>query len=293
MITLRDGVVLPVPVEIPGGGDLEAVISLIEGAGILLLEHNSAELDFEKKGFRDLVTRADHASESHILAGLENLFPDDSVYAEESGDVYSRGDRCWIIDPLDGTTNFFHKHPFYCVSAGLVVGNETVAAVTHAPELQKTWWAILSGGCWCRDLKTKKQSRVRVKPAKDLAEALLATGFSYQRKELGHGGLEAFGNLLGKAREIRRGGSACLDLAHTASGIFQGFWEFYLAPHDVAAGALLVTEAGGIVSDSTGGDDWLRSGSIVAGTPDIHPLLLSEVCSASPPDLIEGQEGPR
>ncbi|MGE4632788.1 MAG: inositol monophosphatase family protein, partial [Planctomycetota bacterium] len=116
-----------------------------------------------------------------------------------------------------------------------------------------------------------------------LDESLLATGFSYERRELDHGALEVFESLLKKAREIRRGGSACLDMAHTASGVFQGFWEFHLAPHDVAAGALLVREAGGIVTDSTGGDNWLNGGSIVAASVDLHPLLLEVVSRATPP----------
>ncbi len=290
MIISRGGAVLPVQLEIPGGGDLEAVIELVEGAGSILLEQDSMNLKIEMKGFRDLVTEADHASESFLIEGLETLFPRDSILAEESGDVSIRGDRCWILDPLDGTTNYSHRHPFYCVSAGLVVEEIPIAAVTHAPVLKKTWWAIRSGGCWCRDLLNNTQDPVQVEPVADLSESLLATGFSYQRRELDHGGLEVFESLLRKAREIRRGGSACLDLAHTACGVFQGFWEFHLAPHDVAAGALLVTEAGGIVTDSTGGDDWLRGGSIVAAPPGLHPLLLAAVSSATPPGFHAGKD---
>ena len=275
--------------EIPGGGDIEAVIELIEAAGNILIENQSENLIVERKGFRDLVTEADHASEAFILAGLERLFPADSIMAEESGEVSTGGDRCWIIDPLDGTTNYSHRHPFYCVSAGLLAEEGPIAAVTHAPVLGKTWWAIQSCGCWCRDVASKSQFQVKIEPVENLAESLLATGFSYQRQELDHGALEVFETLLRQAREIRRGGSACLDLAHTASGIFQGFWEFHLAPHDVVAGALLVREAGGVVTDSTGGDDWLTGGSIVAATSGLHPVLLEAVRSATPPEVYGGE----
>ncbi|MGE4618410.1 MAG: inositol monophosphatase family protein [Planctomycetota bacterium] len=273
------------PSEIPGGGDLGDVIELIEEAGQLLLSHPAASLNVEHKGFRDLVTAADLSSEKLILEGIQRLFPDDSILAEEAGSVVSHGARCWIIDPLDGTTNYSHRHPFYCVSAGLVDAEGPVAAVTHSPVLGLSWFAIRNGGSWQRDRSTGLATQLRMKSCPQLSQALLATGFSYQRRELDHGALEVFGSLLKTAREIRRGGSACLDLAFTAAGIFQGFWEFHLAPHDVAAGCLLVREAGGIVTDSSGQDDWLHGGSIVAATADLHPLLLDSVRSATPPQV--------
>jgi len=283
--------VLPVPVEIPSTGDIEAVIELIEGAGQILLEYQGTILHVERKGFRDLVTEADRASEKHILAGLSRLFPADSIRAEESGDVASGGQRCWMVDPLDGTTNYSHRHPFFCVSVGLIDAEGPLAAVTHAPVLGETWSAIRADGCWHRDVATGARQSLTINSSEDLGESLLATGFSYERRELDHGALEVFESLLRRAREIRRGGSACLDLAHTASGVFQGFWEFHLAPHDVAAGALLVREAGGIVTDSTGGDDWLTGGSIVASSASLHPILLEEVCRATPPDRETGEVG--
>ena len=139
---------LPVPVEIPSTGDIEAVIELIEGAGQILLEYQGKILHVERKGFRDLVTEADRASEKHILAGLSQLFPADSILAEEAGDVASGGERCWMVDPLDGTTNYSHRHPFFSVSVGLIDAEGPLAAVTHAPVLGETWSAIRAGGCW-------------------------------------------------------------------------------------------------------------------------------------------------
>ncbi|HIC23949.1 MAG TPA: inositol monophosphatase [Planctomycetes bacterium] len=283
--------VLPVPVEIPSTGDIEAVIELIEGAGQILLEYQGKILHVERKGFRDLVTEADRASEKHILAGLSRLFPADSILAEESGDVASGGERCWMVDPLDGTTNYSHRHPFFSVSVGLIDAEGPLAAVTHAPVLGETWSAIRAGGCWHRDVRTGTRQPLTINSSEDLGVSLLATGFSYERRELDHGALDVFESLLRRAREIRRGGSACLDLAHTASGVFQGFWEFYLAPHDVAAGALLVREAGGIVTDSRGGDDWLTGGSIVASSVSLHPILLEEVSRATPPARETGEVG--
>ena len=283
MNTSRGIAVRPVPVEIPSGGDLEAVIELVEEAGRILLEHRDRALHIERKGFRDLVTDADHASEQHIIGGLSQLFPADSILSEEAGGVVSGGARCWIIDPLDGTTNYTHRHPFFCVSVGLVDADGPLAAVTHAPVLAETWSAIRSAGCWHREVATGNRKRLTISSSAGLDESLLATGFSYERRELDHGALEVFESLLKKAREIRRGGSACLDMAHTASGVFQGFWEFHLASHDVAAGALLVREAGGVVTDSTGGDNWLYGGSIVAASVDLHPLLLKVVSRATPP----------
>ncbi len=282
---------LPVPVEIPSTGDIEAVIELIEGAGQILLEYQGKILHVERKGFRDLVTEADRASEKHILAGLSRLFPADSILAEESGDVASGGERCWMVDPLDGTTNYSHRHPFFSVSVGLIDAEGPLAAVTHAPVLGETWSAIRAGGCWHRDVRTGTRQPLTINSSEDLGVSLLATGFSYERRELDHGALDVFESLLRRAREIRRGGSACLDLAHTASGVFQGFWEFYLAPHDVAAGALLVREAGGIVTDSRGGDDWLTGGSIVASSVSLHPILLEEVSRATPPARETGEVG--
>ncbi|MFQ5655830.1 MAG: inositol monophosphatase family protein, partial [Planctomycetota bacterium] len=178
------------------------------------------------------------------------------------------GDRVWIIDPLDGTTNFTHGHPFFAVSVALSEGKSLLAGVVHAPALGETYWARAGGGAFLNG------DPIRVAAPTRLQESLLATGFSYGRKEVGAGALERFGELLLGAREIRRGGSASLDLAYTASGTFSGFWEYHLKPHDVAAGALLVEEAGGIVTDVAGGRDFLLGGSIAAGNRAIHARLL-------------------
>ena len=225
-----------------------------------------------EKGFRDLVTQADLESQQVIQDFLKSEFPDHQFIGEETtgeSDTTSHSDFCWIVDPLDGTTNFAHGHPFFSISAALWDLQGPLAAVIHAPFLGDTWWAIRGQGAWHHPVAGGVNS-LQVNREEDLSSALLATGFSYGRKELDHGALDIFQGLLREAREIRRGGSACLDRAHTASGVFDVFWEFRLAPHDVAAGALLVLEAGGTVTDGLGGDDWLHGGSIVAGRVGLH-----------------------
>ena len=278
--------------DLPCGSSIVPVIALLEEAGDELLgyRHQLLEegLNVEKKGFRDLVTEADHAAEARLIEGLKSLFPGDSIYSEESGEVSSAGDRRWILDPLDGTTNFAHGHPFFAISAGLWDSQGPLAAVIHAPLFADTWWAIRGQGAWHHPV-TGGVNSLHVKSKSDLSSALLATGFSYSRKELECGALSVFDGLLRDAREIRRGGSACLDLAHTAAGVFDAFWEFRLAPHDVAAGALLVLEAGGTVTDGFGGNDWLHGGSIVAGVPNLQAEIQSRVASVAKSLIVEGE----
>lgn len=276
--------------------DVEFVIQLAERAGQRLLARwPGGDLDFvsagapggdgplevHKKGRRDLVTAADRDAEAFILAGLDERFPGESRLAEESG--YSESpsaatDTLWIIDPLDGTTNFAHGHPLFSVSIARTRGGVPDLAVTVAPVIGETYVAWRGGGAY------RNGRRLDLRAADvPLSEALLATGFSYGRRELDQGALRIWDHLLREAREIRRGGSACLDLAQTAAGIFQGFWEYHLAPHDVAAGVLLVEEAGGVVTDVDGGADVIFGGSVVTGAPGLQRELRALVEELGPP----------
>ncbi len=273
--------------ELPCGSPLEPIIETICHAGKLLRDSQRDPRQIEKKGFRDLVGDADLRSERHILERLSELHRGDEILAEESGGCFPKTGRCWIVDPLDGTTNYSHRHPLYSVSAALWQGGRPVAAVTHSPVLGQTWFAVEGGGAWCRESDGRTE-RLQLASGDQLEECLLATGFSYQRKELEAGALQLFESLLRQAREVRRGGSACLDLAFTAAGIFQGFWEFHLAPHDMAAGALLVREAGGVVTDGLGGDEWLFGDSIVAASASLHPILLEQIGSHYCQDSSDG-----
>ncbi len=268
----------------PAQADLAFIVDVARRAGEQLLElFEDAQglaidrLEVELKGRRDLVTNADLRSERLILDSIRSRFPNDATLAEESGaEGLERSDRVWIVDPLDGTTNYAHGHPMFSVSIALWSRETPLLAVVHAPRLGETYWAAAGQGAY------RNGAPIRVANCESLGDALLATGFSYERREIAAGAMATFEKLLLESREIRRCGSACLDLAHTAAGVFAGFWEYHLHAHDIAAGALLVTEAGGVVSDVSGGRDFLFGGSLVAGAPTIHTALL-EALRTGPP----------
>jgi myo-inositol-1(or 4)-monophosphatase len=177
----------------------------------------------------------------------------------------------WFLDPLDGTVNFVHGLPAFAVSLGLWVDGQPAVAVVHAPRLGETFHAVRGGGAFLGS------ERLAVSDCTRLADAILATGFPYRRNELAPNNLENFAGLFLDVRDLRRVGSAALDLAYTAAGRYDGFWELYLSPHDVAAGALLVREAGGRVADVDGGEDWLRGGHIVAAGPALFETLRARL----------------
>lgn len=224
-----------------------------------------------KSAARDLVTAADLASEREIVRRLREAFPDHAIEAEE--EVHDPEDERprWFVDPLDGTVNFVHRLPAFAVSLALYRGAVPEVAVVHLPRLGETFTAIRGAGTRLNG------GRVRVSPTSQLAEAVLATGFPYRRGELANPNLENFGRFFFDVRGLRRMGSAAMDLAYVAAGRFDGFWELHLSPHDVAAGALLVREAGGVVTDADGGEDWLRGGHIVASTPALAETMRARV----------------
>jgi myo-inositol-1(or 4)-monophosphatase len=228
--------------------------------------------DVRSKGVAwDLVTSADVASEQHIVSALSAEFPDHAIEAEEQGSRGSSQELRWFVDPLDGTINFVHNLPCFAVSIALYRGKEPEVAVVHAPQLRETFTARRGGGAFLNG------APIAVSQASELSQCLLATGFPYRRGDLEHDNLENFGRFFYDVRGLRRMGSAALDLAYTAAGRFDGYWELHLSPHDVAAGALLVREAGGLVSDADGGDAWLRAGHIVASGPAIHRSLIERI----------------
>ena len=245
----------------------------IEG-GEILLKH-FGQLDASeirsKTAARDLVTAADVASERHIVERIRSEFPGHAIEAEEEvHELGSTGPR-WLIDPLDGTVNFVHGIPCFCVSIALYIGNTPLCAVVHAPVLKETFCASAGRGA------TLNGRELTVTSTESLGDCLLATGFAYRRDELENDNLANFSALSNEVRGMRRLGSAALDLAYTAAGRFDGFWELHLSAHDVAAGVLLVREAGGIVTDAEGGEDWLYGGHIVAAGPPLQPVLRSRV----------------
>jgi len=205
---------------------------------------------------------------------LRAAFPDHAIEAEEEvrdAREGADGRPRWFVDPLDGTTNYVHRLPFFAVSMGLWVDDVPEVALVHAPCLGETFSAVRGGGAFLND------EPIHVSRTSALGEAILATGFPYRRGELEHSNLENFGRFFQDVRGLRRMGAASVDLAYVAAGRIDGFWELHLSPHDVAAGALLVREAGGIVTDADGGGDWLRGGHIVAAGPALHETIRERV----------------
>lgn len=250
---------------------LTVAVAAAREAGDLLLEHlghlDPAEIH-SKSAARDLVTAADLASEELLVARLREAFPEHAIESEETVRDAPSSDRPrWFLDPLDGTVNFVHRLPLFAVSMGLFVDGEPEVAVVHAPRLDETFTATRGGGAWSGG------RRLAVSSASSLGESILATGFPYLRNELVPSNLENFGRFFNDVRGLRRMGSAAVDLCYVADGRLDGFWELYLSPHDVAAGALLVREAGGLVTDAAGGQDWLRGGTIVAAGAGLHEAI--------------------
>ncbi len=261
----------------PAGLDaiLVEVESAARAAGEVLLEHfgtiDRADVR-SKTASRDLVSKADVAAERVLVARLRRAFPGHAIEAEE--EVRDAPDALrprWFLDPLDGTVNFVHGIPVFSVSVGLYMGNSPLVGIVHAPKFGEMFTARLGGGAHLNG------RLIRVSTCDGLADAVLATGFPYRRNELANNNVANFDALILEIRGIRRMGSAALDLAYVAAGRFDGYWELHLEPHDVAAGALLVREAGGIVRDVSGGEDWLRGKNVVASGAGIFEALRARV----------------
>jgi myo-inositol-1(or 4)-monophosphatase len=231
----------------------------------------------------DWVTEIDVASERSIAGFLAAETPGVPVQGEEGGGA-STGLR-WVVDPLDGTTNFIHGFVAVGVSVALVDDREVVAAATHAPFLGDTWHASSGGGVtWERADGSSGPCRVSERP---WSEAVVGTGFPFRRKDRLERYLEAMEAVLRDAEDLRRPGAACLDLAWVACGVFDGFFELGLAPWDVAAGGLLIREAGGRVSDWDGLEGWL-GGDIVAGSPHLWEELVARTSGGGRPRSAPG-----
>ncbi|MEX2274147.1 MAG: inositol monophosphatase family protein [Actinomycetota bacterium] len=255
--------------------DLRALRSLAERAarrGGEVVRSGASERAAEQKGTGDYVTEVDRASERAILSLLGAETPDIAVLAEEqTGTGLDGEDRYWVVDPLDGTTNFVHGFPLVGVSVALVdEGRPTVGAI-HAPFLDETWVAARGEGAFALRDGTEP-SRMRVS-SRSPSQAVVGTGFPFRRKDRLAEYLQVFRWALERFEDLRRPGAAALDLAWVAAGVFDGFFELALSPWDVAAGGLLIEEAGGLVTDWSGGDGWLR-GDILAGSPAVHDELL-------------------
>jgi myo-inositol-1(or 4)-monophosphatase len=219
----------------------------------------------------DLVTEYDKRSEAHVVAALRAAFPDDELVAEEGGGQAGRSGRRWLVDPLDGTTNFAHGLPFFCVSIGLEDASGPLAGVVEAPALGWSFYAARGHGAWLLEpALTAEPRRLAVSDTATLASSLLATGFPYDTATSARNNFAEWSYLYPRTRGCRRVGAAALDLSMVAAGWFDGYWEMKLKPWDLAAGALLVLEAGGRVTDYCGRPFRMDEGEILATNGRIH-----------------------
>ena len=247
--------------------------------------HNLDLLTVTKKTHSDFVSEVDRAAEDAIIKILHTAYPDHAILAEESG---SHGDHAtaeyqWIIDPLDGTTNFLHGFPKYSVSIALRHKGKLTHAVVYDPNMNELFVASRGNGAYLNDRRIRVSKRTR------LEDCLIGTGLPF--RDLTH--MDAYfamlKDIVPRTAGIRRPGSAALDLAYVAAGRYDGFWEIGLAPWDMAAGCLLITEAGGLVGDLEGNETYLDSGQIVTGSPKIFTQLLHIITPHLTPALIEAQ----
>jgi myo-inositol-1(or 4)-monophosphatase len=224
-----------------------------------------------RKRHNDFVTEVDKAAELAIIDTLQRAYPDHAILAEESGASGAKGgasEYTWIIDPLDGTTNFIHGFPQYAVSIGLQHKGVLTQGVVYDPAKNELFTASRGRGAYLND------RRIRVSRRVQLADALLGTGFPFRELKHLDEYLAMFREMTLRTAGLRRAGAAALDLAYVAAGRLDGFWEIGLSPWDMAAGGLLITEAGGLVGDLRGEQTWLESGRIVAGNPKLFVQIL-------------------
>ena len=267
------------------GRILRVALAAAEAGAEELMSGFGRKPEVRLKGAIDLVTDYDFRSEKIIRGLIARNFPEHLIIGEEEGQSGGgRAEHRWYIDPLDGTTNFAHGHPFFAVSIGLAAldgdGREQpLAGVVLAPALGETYWAVAGGGAWRRQIlpgRGRTERRLAVTATGELRQAMLNTGFPYDVYERGGEILHPFGRLLLEARCVRRAGSAALDLAYVAAGVADAYWETGVKPWDVAAGLILLTEAGGQVSDYHGEPYRLgASPGLVGSNGPLHQSILS------------------
>jgi myo-inositol-1(or 4)-monophosphatase len=252
---------------------LNVAIKAARTAGTII---NRAALDIESvrvsaKQTNDFVTEVDVAAENAIIDTLLTAYPDHGIWAEESGQregKFGGADHIWIIDPLDGTTNFIHGLPVYCVSIALMVKGKLDQAVIYDPSRNDLFYASKGRGAYLNE------RRIRVAKRTQLSECLVSTGFPFRANDAFNNYLQILGEVMPRCAGVRRPGSAALDLAYVAAGYTDAFFEMGLSPWDCAAGALLVTEAGGLVGNFSGEADFLEQKECLAGNPRIYGQMV-------------------
>lgn len=245
-------------------------------AGEIIRERigNLSDDEIAKKSVSDYVTEVDIQSEKTIIEHIKKHFPAHQIMAEESSNDYKRAEYLWIIDPLDGTTNFIHGFPVFAISLALLYRGELILGVVYDPSRQDLFYAEKGSGAFLNG------QTIKVSSITEPALSLIATGFPFRNKQYIDSYIKIFHSLLYSVSDLRRAGAAAIDLAYVACGRVDGFFEFALSPWDVAAGSLLIKEAGGVVSDFEGGDEYLKTGHIIAGNQVIHSFLVKKIKEA-------------
>ncbi len=254
---------------------LNIAVSAARSAGQVILRNMNRlpDIQIHTKGNNDFVSEVDHQAEESIIATIQKAYPSHAILAEESGS--REGNECqWIIDPLDGTTNYLHGVPQFCVSIAMKENNKLQLGVIYDPLKEELFCATRGDGA------TLNNRRIRVSKQSDLSRSLIGTGLPYRPDQELDIYMATLNALLQKTSGIRRAGSAALDLAYVAAGRFDGFWEFGLNTWDLAAGVLLIQEAGGLVSDMDGGHQFLESGNIVAANSHLYKNFITTLNTA-------------
>jgi len=252
---------------------LKTAITATRLAGDIIIKnlgHLSAG-DVQTKQAFDFVTKVDRWSESVIMQTISDKFPHHRFLTEESLKQKETDDYRWIIDPLDGTTNYIHGYPVFSVSIALEYKREIIMGIVFDPFKDELFHALKDKGTFLNN------KSIHVSDVDSLSNSLVATGFPFRRKEMIGPYLKAFKGIFSLVSDIRRAGSAAIDLAYIASGRVEGFFELNLSPWDIAAGSLLITEAGGVITDFGGGGEFLSTGNIVAGNSVIQPMILKMI----------------
>src|SRR3954464_1265605 len=251
--------------------DVELACDAARRGAAVLLKHweQLGKEDADLKSRNDWVSRADRESETAIISVIREQCPNDAILGEEGGMSFEgTTGRTWIIDPLDGTSNYLQHFPVWSISIGLKTNEEITAGVVHEPLRDIFFTAERGAGAF------RNGAPMRVSNQEGLDSSFLATGFPFRAQQFVSVYCAIFQEVISVAKGVRRAGSAALDLAYTAAGIFDGFFELHLSPWDIAAGSLLVTEAGGVVRDFSGGDPWLARGNIIGAPRGVHAELL-------------------
>lgn len=251
--------------------DVEIATEAARLGAVILLKHweQLGKEDADLKSRNDWVSRADRESEAEIVTFIREHCPKDAILGEEGGmSAEGTSGRTWIIDPLDGTSNYLQHFPVWSISIGLKTGDEITAGVVHEPLRDLFFTAERGAGAF------RNGEQMHVSNQAMVDGAFLATGFPFRAQQFVAVYCSIFQEVISVAKGVRRAGSAAIDLAYTAAGIFDGFFELHLSPWDIAAGSLLVTEAGGVFTDFSGGNRWLERGNVVGAPPGVHGELV-------------------